>query len=132
MDPLTKISWARLSFEQLVGPDADLPEVNATLVYDPVERVFNGRYNATTSGRYFLHVRWNGVDLAGSPYVIQVYPSSAFAFTCTETIDRFPNPNITSRFNIAAVDLWGNRRLVGGDNFFVKVIGPEVGNLSEA
>jgi hypothetical protein len=110
------------------GTNSSLPVTRGDLTHLASDNTISGRYNVTRAGSYQLRVSYQGTALAGSPYRVMVSPARAFAARCTAKVDRFPARNASSSFWVTSQDSWGNKLRVGGDHYFVKIVGPEVGH----
>jgi len=124
-DDAIRGALSRLSVH-LTGLGSNTASFEGVLTYLPISKTIGVTYNATHAGLYHLVVRYLDQEVAGSPYMVTVSPNSAYGPMSFISTDTFPLRNITVTFRTTAVDFWGNPLRVGGDNFFVKVVGPEV------
>ena len=112
---------------QLQGLGSNSASFGGSLTYQALTKTIGVSYNVTQAGSYNLCVKYQGQDVAGSPYKLVVSPNYAYGPTSFASMDVSPLRNITTTFRTTAVDRWGNRLRVGGNHFFIKVVGPEVG-----
>jgi len=89
--------------------------------FDQLESKYDCHYNTTLASQFLLTVSVYGVDLAESPYLLTIQPSTASA----KHIDvELPDHFIAGVFNtlrLTAYDRFKNRVRKGGDEIFVRL-----------
>lgn len=96
-------------------------------VTDNRDGTYSAFYTLSQPGAFNLHIKLNDEhEIFGSPFQIEILPTRTSSQACTAE-----GPGITSvfsntstSFTVIARDIFGNRKLKGGDPFEVGIMGP--------
>jgi len=106
--------------------DISGPQAVPAKVTDNGDGTYNVTYTAEAPGDYKIDVGLHGHPIKDSPFRPNIKPSSSADQSYAEgpgllgAVDNEP-----AHFTIHSVDKWGNPRTDGGDDFGVKITGPE-------
>ncbi len=98
--------------------------------YDHDEGHFVVRYTVSRVADYRLKILREQHHIYGSPFHVVALPGNTYAKMCKATGNGvlFSNPRQLNTFTIEACDKMGNRKDVGGDQFYVEYEGPAIAN----
>jgi hypothetical protein len=103
---------------------------------DMDDGTYPGTYTCRWSGGFTLDVTLDGVPVAGSPFRFNVRPGATLAQNSECTLVKMPMSRLVClagvpcSFTIFAKDRYGNQRDEGGDDFAVKLRGPNESSVA--
>jgi len=82
-------------------------------------------FNMEKAGRMWLHIKLDGIDIQGSPFLTVVHPSKAHAAStiCNGAGLRQGSTNYEFPFKVTLKDQYGNELRVGGNKLYARLLG---------